>query len=387
MKDRKPTYPGRVKLTKVSGASDVYDMTRYDSPQEEGTPLNKETLLTDETAALFGLSGANATPNKVLEKLGNALPAIATRTEIFTHDDVFTVPAGVTSVRVMCYGGGGHGGLGNDEFGGGGGGGYYAEETVAVTPGEKIPVTIGLGGVMGYMNFGDSNTTRHNGGTTSFGTYLSADGGESGYDGGSVGGNGGSGGSGGGGGYTNHAKKYANGGRGYQFGGGGGGRRHGDYTQTVAQGGSMGGNGGIHHGAGSAGIDTSNMDVPFPAPAPGGAAAPNYHAGSGGGGGYGAAGGNGGSTGGGGGGYGGAGGSSEADAVSAANGAGAGGGGGYGLNGKGGDGRRSIGGYTSVKRPIDGGIGAGGAGTGSDDAAYVGRGGDGICIVTYTISL
>ena len=312
--------------------------------------------------------------------------ALGTRTEIFTHDGVFTVPAGVTSLRVMCYGGGGHGGLSGDEAGGGGGGGYYAEETVSVTPGEKIPVTIGLGGVLGFMNFGDNIRTRHNGGTTSFGSYLSADGGESGYDGGSTGGNGGSGGSGGGGGYTNHSGKYANGGVGYQFGGGGGGRRHSSYTQTIAKGGSMGGAGGIHHGAGSAGIDTTNMDVPFPGPAPGGQAAANYHAGSGGGGGYGAAGGDGGTGGGGGGGYGGAGGSSDADKTSTANKAGGGGGGGYGPSGKGGDGGRGYTyGNTPVKRPVDGGIGAGGAGTSTSGSDTVGRGGDGICIVTYTL--
>lgn len=49
MKDRVPTYPGRVELIPVAG--NIYDMRRADQPVEEGTDLNKATLLTDETAA------------------------------------------------------------------------------------------------------------------------------------------------------------------------------------------------------------------------------------------------------------------------------------------------------------------------------------------------
>lgn len=41
VKDRIPTYPGRVQLIPVSGQNNVYDLTRADSPVEAGTPLNK----------------------------------------------------------------------------------------------------------------------------------------------------------------------------------------------------------------------------------------------------------------------------------------------------------------------------------------------------------
>ena len=57
MKDRVPLYPGRVTLTPVSGQANTYDMVRADQPTEQGTPLNKENLLSDETAAALGLSG------------------------------------------------------------------------------------------------------------------------------------------------------------------------------------------------------------------------------------------------------------------------------------------------------------------------------------------
>lgn len=69
MKDRIALYPGRVKLTPVSGQENTYDMVRADEPTQAGTPLNKENLLKDTTAALFGLDEA-ATPDIVLQWLG-----------------------------------------------------------------------------------------------------------------------------------------------------------------------------------------------------------------------------------------------------------------------------------------------------------------------------
>lgn len=69
MQDRVPLYPGRVTLTPVSGQANTYDLTRADQPTQEGTPLNKASLLKDATAALFGL-GTDAVPDDVLAELG-----------------------------------------------------------------------------------------------------------------------------------------------------------------------------------------------------------------------------------------------------------------------------------------------------------------------------
>lgn len=81
MRDRVPRYPGRVKLTPVSGQANVYDMTRADSPTQEGDPINKSTFLKDSTAALFGL-GSDAVPDDVFSK-------------IFDHvDTILTIPSG-----------------------------------------------------------------------------------------------------------------------------------------------------------------------------------------------------------------------------------------------------------------------------------------------------
>lgn len=41
VKDRIPTYPGRVKLIPVAGQANTYDMVRADEPIEPGTPINR----------------------------------------------------------------------------------------------------------------------------------------------------------------------------------------------------------------------------------------------------------------------------------------------------------------------------------------------------------
>lgn len=69
MKDRVPVNPGRVLITPENGAAAFYaTMTRADNPTQEGDPLNKNTLLKDATAALFGL-GTDAVPDDVLALL------------------------------------------------------------------------------------------------------------------------------------------------------------------------------------------------------------------------------------------------------------------------------------------------------------------------------
>lgn len=68
MQDRVSLYPGRVKLTPVAGQANTYDLTRADQPTQEGTPLNKASLLKDTTASAFGL-GTDAVPDDALHLL------------------------------------------------------------------------------------------------------------------------------------------------------------------------------------------------------------------------------------------------------------------------------------------------------------------------------
>ena len=68
MRDRIPKYAGRVKLIPVSNQPNTYDMQRADEPLQEGTPLNRNTLLSDQTVEEFGLS-LDATPDDAMRFL------------------------------------------------------------------------------------------------------------------------------------------------------------------------------------------------------------------------------------------------------------------------------------------------------------------------------
>jgi len=124
--------------------------------------------------------------------------AYSQTTVTLTTSGSWTVPAGVTSLKVETWGGGGGGGLayGNDlgTAGGGGGGGGYATSTLAVSPGQVYTYTIGAGGAGGTFSTLDGGT----GGTTTFtgtGGIVNVSGGSGGYLGDNIG-SGGSGGSG-----------------------------------------------------------------------------------------------------------------------------------------------------------------------------------------------
>ena len=67
MQDRIPTHPGRVKLTPVTGEENTYDMERADGPVQEGTPLNKATLLTDDTETAIWGDAQNRTVDEALK--------------------------------------------------------------------------------------------------------------------------------------------------------------------------------------------------------------------------------------------------------------------------------------------------------------------------------
>ena len=105
----------------------------------------------------------------------------------------WTVPDGVTKIFAFAIGAGGGGSLhrqsSNDftdtKCAEGGAGGGYASGVIAVTPGATINVTIGKGGDGLAFQVGGATA----GGATSFGSYLTANGGAAGAntDGGSYG--------------------------------------------------------------------------------------------------------------------------------------------------------------------------------------------------------
>lgn len=143
-----------------------------------GTVLDPDWLnsLQEEMAAVLAAAGIAMDRNDDTQLLASirALIAGAPRgVALITVPGNFVVPAGVFLVDAEAWGGGGSGGpasVGFNSAGAGGGCGGYARKLIAVTPGDIIACTIGVGGPI------NSNP----GGTTSFGTFFSATGGTGG---------------------------------------------------------------------------------------------------------------------------------------------------------------------------------------------------------------
>ena len=177
---------------------------------------------------------------------GSSTSEWALVTGIYEENTSFIVPGVLRNnqISVRIFGGGGGGVLINSNSGwAGGGGGYMNNAVVNVTPGEIITITIGAGGE-GYLTTGLVSGNMNSGGTTSFGTHLSANGGSGAALTARNAGAGGRGGAGGGGGGR------GSGGIGDQFGGGGG--------YSGANGGTWGGGGGGYTSRGRGGMYGGN---------------------------------------------------------------------------------------------------------------------------------
>ena len=152
----------------------------YNASASSSTTISGFTYSTTYYFRAFSYATKNDT-----EWIGESLTTSATTpakpkgTQTFTSSGTFTVPAGVTSIDIFCVGGGGgssngsfsqdsEGGYSQTVYGAGGGGYTATKKSYAVTPGQSFTVTVGTG-----VNGGSS--TR--GGTTSFGSVLSAGGG------------------------------------------------------------------------------------------------------------------------------------------------------------------------------------------------------------------
>lgn len=203
--------------------------------------------------------------------------AAASGSQTFTSNGTFTVPAGITEVKVEINGAAGGDGGGDSAFGTSDGGlGTNVTGTLSVTPGEVLTIRLG--------SMGESGGSRHNpgsGGSASRGS--GGDGGTGSLTGGAGGGGGGAsgiwsgddwlviagGGGGGGGAPTLATGGYggSNGGNGGQGGAGGGsggqghdasywaGRNGTDAGGSSSSGGGGGGGGGYEGGRGGQGGD------------------------------------------------------------------------------------------------------------------------------------
>lgn len=186
MKDRVSKYPGRVLMTPEDGSAPFYaTMQRADEPTQPGDPLNKNTFLTDETAAMFGLDDT-ATPNDVLKWIGewgNAnwkLLAEYNTAGAYT----FTVPDDVDELGAFILGGGGGGGAGHlmtraSKVAGGGRSGGLTQVVLKKSngdfvSGEEIPVVVGAGGLGGVVSEANKSAGSTSGGTSTFKAVVSA---------------------------------------------------------------------------------------------------------------------------------------------------------------------------------------------------------------------
>lgn len=119
-------------------------------------------------ADVGGGGGFAGTPGVVTASADNPVTGIfgLGQKQWFFEDGTFTVPDGITSIRVRLWGGGGRAG-----------GGFAIKTITALTPGASVAVTVGAAGSVTAA-----------GGTSSFGAYVSATGGESNSSGTSYGG-------------------------------------------------------------------------------------------------------------------------------------------------------------------------------------------------------
>jgi hypothetical protein len=92
---------------------------------------------------------------------------VSGQTQTFTSSGNFTVPAGVTSIVVECWGAGGGGSNRGGAAGAGGGGAYTSGTLTGLVPGSTIVITVGTGGGVG-SNGGQSivSTIIANGGSS-----------------------------------------------------------------------------------------------------------------------------------------------------------------------------------------------------------------------------
>lgn len=157
---------GQIKLSEIQaefggsnpiGISEYYLNGPYTTSNNTGVPTSGEITSSDFYGTTAWTSGS----------------------QTFYSSGTFTPPSGtntstVFTVTLVAGGGGGGGGEGN---GGGGGGGYVSQSVTGLT-GANVTVTIGGGGGKGC---GDKNWGGWyygtNGGSSSFGSFLSATGG------------------------------------------------------------------------------------------------------------------------------------------------------------------------------------------------------------------
>lgn len=137
------------------------------------------TVRYGQTSVASGDIASLITAPFVAWKVPSLRPGFGSGVQSFTSNDTFVVPQGVHQVEVEVWGGGAgtFASVSGRPSGGGAGGGYARKRVVGLTPGQSIPVVIGAGGSGGIVGGGGPSA----GGTSSFGSFVSATGGSLNY--------------------------------------------------------------------------------------------------------------------------------------------------------------------------------------------------------------
>ncbi|HVZ09319.1 MAG TPA: hypothetical protein VHC04_15490 [Rhodopila sp.] len=143
------------------------------------TPLYQVAVSYGQTQITASNISQIATAPFVNWKLPTLAPGFGSGVQTFASSGAFTVPAGVTQLEVEVWGGGSgsYASVAGLPSGGGAGGGYARKRITGMVPGQSVVVTVGAGGSGGTV----AGAVPTAGGTSSFGSFVSATGGSTNY--------------------------------------------------------------------------------------------------------------------------------------------------------------------------------------------------------------
>lgn len=165
----------RVQLELKAGAPAIAGQQQTPAVDAGWTGLYVVTVNYGQTSVTQSSIALYSTAPFLAWKLPQLRPGFASGVQTFTASGTYVVPANVTQVEVELWGGGAgsYASYNAIPSGGGAGGGYGRKRVANLTPGQTIAVTVGVGGTGGTTSGGAPTP----GGTSSFGSYVSATGG------------------------------------------------------------------------------------------------------------------------------------------------------------------------------------------------------------------
>ena len=179
------TFSGSIAGSNVSGniSGNAANVTGTVAVANGGTGSTTLTannvLLGNGTSALQAV--APGTSGNVLTSNGTTWTSTAIASlpgmlgQVFSSSGTFTIPSGVTALKITVIGGGGGGGsTSSAPIGGAGGGGTAVSYLTGLTPGGTLAVTIGAGGAQGgsYNTGGNGGNSTVASGTQSISTIT-----------------------------------------------------------------------------------------------------------------------------------------------------------------------------------------------------------------------